>query len=59
MHYKGFNVLIECRFSEFLLIDNFHLLDDRQSLGGGVRPLNKFFLGKFDVYIAEGEEKYP
>ena len=56
MHYKGFNVLIQRRFSEFFFVHNFHLLGSGQSLGRSIGSLDKFFLDKLDVYIAEGQE---
>ena len=58
MHHEGFNVLIQRRSSKFFLINDFYLLGVGQSLSSSVRPSNKFFLGKLDVCIAEGEEKH-
>ena len=59
MYHKGFKVLIQYCFSKFFLIDGFYLLGDGQSLGGSIRPVSKFFLGKLDVCIAKHEKKYP
>ena len=59
MHHKGFNVLIQRRSSKFFFINDFYPLGGGQGLSGGVGPLGKFFLGKLNVCIAEGEEKHP
>ena len=58
MHQKSLGILIQRRLNEFLLINQLYLLDGEQSLGGGIGSADKFFLGKLDVCIAEGEEKH-
>ena len=58
MHHKDFNILIQRRSSKFFLINDFYLLGGGQSLGNGIGPLSKFFLGKLDVCIAENKKRH-
>ena len=58
MNNKSLGFFIQRRFSKFFLIDKFYLLGNWLNLGGGVRPLDKFFLFKLDVCIAKGEKRH-
>lgn len=39
-------------------INKFYLFGNGQTFGSGVRPLNKFFFCKINVFIAEDKEKH-
>lgn len=58
LHHKGFEILIQRYFSKFYVVNKFHLFGSEQSFGDNVRPLDKFFLCKLNVFIAEGKENH-
>ena len=58
MHHKSLNILIQRRFSEFFLINNFDLAGGWKGFFGGIGSLGEIFLSKLDVSITKGKEEY-
>ena len=58
MHHKNLNILIQRRFSKFLLIDDFNLAGGWKGFFGSVSSLSKLFLSKLYVSITKGKEKH-
>ena len=58
MHYKCLNILIQRRFSEFLLIDDFDLAGGWKGFFSGVGSPGELFLSELDVSITKGKERH-
>ena len=58
MHHKNLNILIQCRFSKFLLIDDFNLAGGLKGFFGGIGSLSELFLSKLDVSTTKNKEAH-
>ena len=58
MHHKSLNILMQCRLSEFFLINDFDSADAWNSFFGGVGFLGKLFFSKLYVSITKEKEKH-
>ena len=58
MHHKSLNILIQCRLSKFLLINNFDLAGGWKGFFSGVGSLGELFLSKLNVRTIKSKEKY-
>ena len=56
MYQQSLNILIQRRFSKFLLINDFDLAGSWKSFFGGVSSLSKLFFNKLDVSITKSKE---
>ena len=52
-------MLLQCCFSKFFNINNFHLVGSQQGLNGSIKLFGKFLSIKVDVCIAKNEKRHP
>ena len=55
MHHESLNILILCRFSKFLSINDFDLAGGWKSFFGSIGSPDELFLSKLDVSITKGK----
>ena len=58
MHHESLNILIQRRFSKFLLIDDFDSAGSWKGFFGGVCSSDELFLSKLNVSIAKSKERH-
>ena len=56
MHHKNLNILIQRRFSKFILINDFDSANSWKSFFGSVDSLTELFLSKLDVSITQSKD---